>query len=99
MMNIVKFLLMVTIIVELFTMLSHMIVCNEFFKKTTRDAYITFEFYTCTLISALIMAIQVITLRTNSIEAMSFISMIIYFGLILSFQVKISGIKKSEELN
>lgn len=97
-MNIVKFLLMAVIILELFTMLSHMIVCNEFFKKT-RDAYITFEFYTCTLISVLIMAIQVITLRINSIEAMSFISMIIYFGLILSFQVKISGIKKSEELN
>ena len=96
MMNIVKFLLMVTIIVELFTMLSHMIVCNEFFKKTTRDAYITFEFYSCTLISAIIMAMQVVALRMDKIEPMSFISMIIFISLILSFQVKISGIKKSE---
>ena len=96
--NIVKFLLMMIIMVELFAMVSHMILCNKFFKKT-RDAYITFEFYACTLISAIIMALQLIMLRENRIELMSFIIMIIYFGLLLSFQLKISGIKKSEELN
>ena len=94
-MNIVSLMLMVVIMVELVAMVSHMILCNKFFK-TKRDVYITFEFYSCTLISAIIMAMQVVALRMDKIEPMSFISMIIFISLILSFQVKISGIKKSE---
>lgn len=98
-MNIVKFLLMMVIGTEIIMMVGHMISCSKFFRRDKGvDGNVIFEFYAITLISAIIMALQLIMVRQNRIELMSFIMMIIYTSLILGYQFKINDISRRQEI-